>query len=70
MFSNHQRTLRSSTGAQPLTEFNHTKHWLLLEEEEVILEFALEIASCGWPLEKERIKAHVNNVRATLPQLH
>ena len=49
-------------GTQPLTEFNHAKRWLLPEEEEVILEFALESASRGWPLEKERIKAHVDKI--------
>jgi len=54
--------LRSPTGTRPLTEFNHTKRWLLPEEEETILEFTLEIASRGWPLEKERVKAHVDEI--------
>jgi len=58
----HQPALRSSTGVQSLTEFNHAKRWLLPEEEEVVLGFALEIASRGWPLEKERIKAHVDKI--------
>ena len=48
-----------STRAQPIAESNHTKCWLLPEEEEVILKFALEIASQGWPLEKACIKAHI-----------
>ena len=32
------------------------------EEEEVILEFALEIALQGWPLDKKHIRAHVNAI--------
>ena len=51
-----------STGARPIAESNHTKCWLLPEEEEVILKFALKIASRGWPLEKARIKAHVDKI--------
>jgi hypothetical protein len=54
--------LRNLTGARPLAESNHAKCWLLPEEEEVILEFALEIASRGWPLEKQHIKAHVDKI--------
>ena len=50
------------TGTQPLTEFNNVNRWLLPEEEEVILEFALEIASRGWPLDKEHIRAHINAI--------
>ena len=41
---------------------NHSKHRLLPEEEEVILEFALEVASQGWPPDKECIKAHVDTI--------
>ena len=47
---------------QSLAESNRTRCWLLPEEEEVILEFALENASRGWPLSKERIKAHVDKI--------
>ena len=38
------------------------KRWLPPEEEEVVLEFALECASQGLPLGKERIKAHVDKI--------
>ena len=51
-----------SIGARSIAESNRARSWLLPEEEEVVLEFALEIASRGWPLEKERIKAHVDNI--------
>ena len=50
------------TGARPITESNRAKCWPLPEEEEVVLEFALEVASQGWPLNKERIRADVNTI--------
>ena len=55
-------TLKPSAGSWSLAESNRTRCWLLPEEEEVILEFALENASRGWPLSKERIKAHVDKI--------
>ena len=55
-------TLRPSAGSRSLAESNQTRCWLLPEEEEVVLEFALENASWGWPLSKERIKAHVDKI--------
>lgn len=58
----YKLTLIFVIGVRPVAESNCAKCWLLPEEEEVVLEFALEIASRGWPLEKERIKAHVDKI--------
>lgn len=40
----YQQMLTLFVGGRPIAESNHAKCWLLPEEEEVVLEFALEIA--------------------------
>ncbi|KAF8206025.1 hypothetical protein K438DRAFT_2092251, partial [Mycena galopus ATCC 62051] len=37
-------------GGTPKSILNTTKGWLLPEEEEVVIKYAIEVASCGFPL--------------------
>ena len=52
----------STLGVSSLAQFNREKAWLLPEEERIILDFILELASRGWPLNKQRTREHVNEI--------
>lgn len=54
--------LMSTSGVCSLTQFNQEKAWLQLEEERIVVDFILELASRGWPLNKERTREHINGI--------
>ncbi|KAE9386128.1 hypothetical protein BT96DRAFT_763494, partial [Gymnopus androsaceus JB14] len=47
---NHITLLAHVNGGQTITDFNKTKQWLTLEEENVIVTYAEEMADCVFPL--------------------
>lgn len=49
-------------GVCSITQFNQEKAWLLPEEEKIVLDFIIELASRGWPLNKKRTREHVNQI--------
>ena len=53
---------KSSLGVRFLTGFNQEKAWLLPKEEKTIIDFILELASRGWPLNKQWTRDHVNKI--------
>lgn len=54
--------LMSTSGVCSLTQFNQEKVWLQLEEERIVVDFILELASRGWPLNKEWTREHINGI--------
>ncbi|KAF8232649.1 hypothetical protein L208DRAFT_1270813, partial [Tricholoma matsutake] len=49
-------------GGVTLTESNGKKSWLLEEEQKTIVEFAIDIAQCGFPLSPRRLKEHAEAI--------
>ena len=60
--------VRSSTvddrakGKQSIQQFNAQKRWLVEEEEERVIEFAVDTAQRGFPLNYARLKEHVDAI--------
>lgn len=52
----------SIPGVCSLAQFNQEKAWLLPAEEKAVIDFILELASRGWPLNKQRTREHVNKI--------
>ena len=49
-------------GGKSLSEFNAEKSWLTKEEAEVVIEYTLEQAACGFPLSHCHLKEHVEAI--------
>ncbi|SJK99633.1 uncharacterized protein ARMOST_02941 [Armillaria ostoyae] len=49
-------------GGQTMCEFNAGKRWLLPEEEEVILKYAISLAERGFPCSQRRLREHINSI--------
>lgn len=67
---NHTTLHHLVNGGQKLSDFNAEKGWLLREEVEKVIEYALEVAQRGFPLSHHRLKEHVDEIcRARLGDL-
>ncbi len=49
-------------GKRSIQEFNEQKRWLQADEEEIIVDFAIDCALRGFPLNHHRLKEHVDAV--------
>jgi len=59
---NHGTLNRLAKGGARLTTFNANKGWLLPEEVEVVIEYATDMAACGFPLTHKLLKEHVDEI--------
>ena len=44
------------------TESNGRKSWLTKEEEDIVVNFAIETACCGFPLSPKRLQEHAEQI--------
>ena len=58
----HNTLARHGKGGVTLTQSNQQKSWLTAEEEENVINFAIEIAQRGFPLSPRRLKEHCEAV--------
>ena len=58
----HNTLARHGKGGVTLTQSNRQKSWLTAEEEENIINFAIEVAQRGFPLSPRRLKDHCEAV--------
>ncbi|KAJ7759016.1 hypothetical protein DFH07DRAFT_711119, partial [Mycena maculata] len=53
---------RLDKGGMPKSKSNAAKGWLLPEEAETVIQYAVEVASCGFPLTHRRLKECVDEI--------
>jgi hypothetical protein len=58
----HNTLVRHAKGGLTLTQSNRKKGWLVAEEEDRVVQFAVEIAQRGFPLSPQRLKDHAEAV--------
>ncbi|KAH9015412.1 hypothetical protein EDB85DRAFT_1866866, partial [Lactarius pseudohatsudake] len=58
----HNTLARHARGGVTLTQSNQRKSWLTAEEEENVVNFAIEVAQRGFPLSLRRLKDHCEAV--------
>jgi len=58
----HNTLARLEKGGTSLTDHNGRKSWLTHDEQQVILEYALEMARRGFPLSPKRLREHAENI--------
>jgi hypothetical protein len=58
----HNSLIRHAKGGLTLTQSNRKKGWLVAEEEDRVVQFAVEIAQRGFPLSPQRLKDHAEAV--------
>ncbi|KAI8973977.1 hypothetical protein BD414DRAFT_377446, partial [Trametes punicea] len=54
--------LARANGRQSIKSFNERKAWLTPGEEEVVVDFAIDMALRGFPLNHRRLKEHVDEI--------
>ena len=59
---NHQTLANLVKGEKSLSQFNQEKGWLTMEEVNIVIEYALEVAARGFPLSHKRLKEHVDKI--------
>ncbi|EJF65280.1 hypothetical protein DICSQDRAFT_11900, partial [Dichomitus squalens LYAD-421 SS1] len=58
----HQTVINHANGKRSAHDFNAGKKWLLPEEEEQVIAFAIDTAKRGFPLNHRRLKEHVDEI--------
>ncbi|KAF8239053.1 hypothetical protein L208DRAFT_1481574 [Tricholoma matsutake] len=53
---------RLANGGTPKSISNASRGWLLSGEVDIIIDYAIEVASCGFPLSHARLREHVNEI--------
>jgi hypothetical protein len=53
---------RHVNGVTPKSISNSSRGWLQPEEVDNIINYAIELASCGFPLSHPRLQEHVNEI--------
>jgi hypothetical protein len=59
---NHNTLRNLANGGMILSQFNAEKSWLVKEEAEEVINYAIELASVGWGLDHRRLKEHVDEI--------
>ncbi|KAE9403380.1 hypothetical protein BT96DRAFT_753483, partial [Gymnopus androsaceus JB14] len=59
---NHTTVWNLLKGGRYSAEFNAEKSWLTSEETKAVINYALELASWGHPLDHRRLKEHVDEI--------
>ena len=58
----HNTLARWEKGGTSLTDYNVTKSWLTHDEQQVIVEYVLEMARHGFPLSPKRLREHAKKI--------
>ncbi|KAF8261793.1 hypothetical protein EI94DRAFT_1521643, partial [Lactarius quietus] len=58
----HNTLSRLSNGGRSLMETNAKKCWLTGKEQEVIVQFVIELAQCGFPLSPKQLWEHTEHI--------
>jgi hypothetical protein len=58
----HNTLARLSNGGRSLTETNGKKSWLKNEEQDIIIQFVIELARRGFPLSPKRLREHTEHI--------
>ena len=58
----HNTLARLSNGGRSLTETNGKKSWLTNEEQDIVVQFIIELARRGFPLSPKRLREHTEHI--------
>lgn len=58
----HATPANLAKGGIRLSTFNANKGWLLDEEVDIVIEYATNMAACGFPLTHKLLKEHVDKI--------